>query len=254
MPGSVNCSYITNPQWQQLPASDSIPGSNIYIWHGVTNNLLLFYDDCNAVLTDQERATSARFYHSENRTRYTIQHGILRLLLSKYTGINAKKIRFTYNENKKPYLQNPVANPCFFNLSHSADDFLIAVGPEEFGVDIEQINTKKHWEDIASQYFGYREVQSITTAQNPDEAFFLFWTRKEAFLKATGTGIDENLPEIIALDGMHPIPPLYGNFNWFTESFTVGTEFMGAVTYPAPQKNIILLTVDEFLMRQLCNG
>ena len=251
MPGSVNCSYITNPQWQLLPAGDIKPDDGIYIWHGVTNNLLLFYDDCNAVLTEEERATAARFHHFENKRRYIIQHGILRRLLGKYTGTGAKDISFTYNENKKPYLQNTIANPCFFNLSHSADEFLIAISNQELGVDIERISPKKHWEDIASQYFGVREVQYITSDPNPDKAFFVCWTRKEAFLKATGTGIDDKLDAISALDGKHAIPADYPVVDWLTESFSVGSGFMGAVTYARPWKEIRLMRMDAALIASL---
>ena len=77
-------------------------------------------------------------------------------------------------------------------MSHSEDVALIALSPDvPLGVDVEAIRPLPDLLDIASRNFTSAETEVIASAP-PDErdlAFFLCWTRKEAFVKATGAGI-----------------------------------------------------------------
>ncbi|MES2275064.1 MAG: 4'-phosphopantetheinyl transferase superfamily protein [Bacteroidota bacterium] len=243
MPGSVNCSFIGQPGWGQLPASEGLNKYTIYIWRGATANLHPLYYACFALLDPQERARALRYHQLQDKQRYVIQHGILRVLLGSYLNVPAQDITFTYNQNKKPGL-TVTAKPCFFNISHSAGEFLIAIGDTELGVDIERINPDFAYADIASNYFSADEVVFINGSHNPTEAFFLLWTRKEALLKACGTGIDDNLPAMPGLDGPRELPADYPDTNWLTESFYTGNDFMGSITYPSPQKKIVFRQID----------
>ncbi|QKJ28306.1 4'-phosphopantetheinyl transferase superfamily protein [Mucilaginibacter mali] len=234
MPGTVECSFIGRPAWDQQPASDGLHKYTVYIWHGVTAGLLHLYDACFTLLEPQEQARALRYYQLKDKQRYVIQHGILRVLLGQQVNMPARQIPFTYNSNKKPGLA--VADrSCHFNISHSAGEFLIALGDTELGIDIEWMNPDFAYADVASQYFSAAEVDYINSSPDATAAFFLLWTRKEALLKACGTGIDDNLPDMPALDGKGTLPVDYENIGWITESFFTGENFMGSITYPSPK-------------------
>jgi 4'-phosphopantetheinyl transferase len=244
MPGSVNSSFIGQPNWRQPTLTNLLPETRtIYIWRGAITDFIDQYEGLFSLLSNQEQTAALRYYQVKDQQRYGVQHGVLRLLLGWYLNMPAKDIAYTYNETKKPYL---IGDGCFFNLSHSHGEFLIAIGNKEQGIDIEHINQNFAFQDIASNYFSTEEVAFINRSKNPTEAFFLLWTRKEALLKACGTGIDDNLPAMPALNGEYNLPADYQNVDWLTESFYAGKYFMGSITYPLPKKNIVFsnLTIE----------
>jgi 4'-phosphopantetheinyl transferase len=243
MPGSVHCRFIGQPAWGQLAVTEGLNKDTIYAWQGVTADLLYLYGACFALLDPLEQDRALCYHQLKDKQRYIIRHGILRVLLGLYLNLPSQDVSFSYHKNKKPYLNN-TGKTCFFNISQSADVFMIVIGDTEPGVDIERIDPDFAYGDIASNYFSVDELSYINNALNPTEAFYLLWTRKEALLKACGTGIDNDLPVMPALNGKYDLPASYLPANWLTESFYSGNDFMGSITYPSPQKKIIFAQID----------
>ncbi|GAB3918939.1 4'-phosphopantetheinyl transferase family protein [Mucilaginibacter boryungensis] len=254
MYGSVDCSFIHHPNWIERPLfTDGLKTDTIYIWKGNITTLLSFYEVCSNLLNDAERAKASTYHQQAHQQRYVLQHGILRCLLSWYLGSPAANIAFTFNPNKKPYLLNSNI-PCYFSLSYSGPEILIAISDRELGVDIERINQQFEYRDIAAQYFSAAEVAFINKADSPIEAFFLLWTRKEALLKAWGSGIDDNLPAIPALNGTHNSANASENTSWLTESFNAGTDIIASVAYASPKKETAFSMLDTKLITALLKG
>ena len=63
------------------------------------------------------------------------------------------------------------------------------------GIDVEHINPAIDYFDIARNFFALSEVNAIAATPSSKQAdlFFRLWTRKEAYLKATGRGITDGL-------------------------------------------------------------
>jgi 4'-phosphopantetheinyl transferase len=63
------------------------------------------------------------------------------------------------------------------------------------GVDVERIRPMRDADRIAERFFSAREAEAFCKVPpaEQDAAFFSLWTRKEAWLKATGDGISESL-------------------------------------------------------------
>ncbi len=83
-----------------------------------------------------------------------------------------------------------------FNLSHSEGVGLVALTRQtEIGVDVERVRALPEADELVKRFFSRRE--GIAYAQLPSDqkpaAFFNLWTRKEAWLKATGEGIAHSL-------------------------------------------------------------
>src|SRR5207245_857335 len=71
---------------------------------------------------------------------------------------------------------------------------IVAVG-KEVGIDVERVRSIPEMARIAQRFFAPAELESWN--RMPDEkrpvGFFRCWTRKEAFLKATGEGLGRAL-------------------------------------------------------------
>lgn len=143
-----------------------------------------------SLLSEQEKYRAGKFLMRADQERYVYAHGYLRLLISKYTGKEPFKIEVLEHTNKKPYIADC---PIKFNISHAGSHVLLGFSKTEIGVDIEYINYNIDYLSITHNYFAEKEIINIKNSNNPALLFFKYWTRKEAFLKAIGIGLDFDL-------------------------------------------------------------
>jgi 4'-phosphopantetheinyl transferase len=117
-----------------------------------------------------ERERAAAMHRAEARGRWVAARWALREVLGRYLGRDPAAIELRFGERGKPMLAEPGAS-LRFNLSHSGELALIAIGEErEVGVDVQR------------------------TGSRP-AAFYAGWTRREAVAKCHGTGLWAPLPE-----------------------------------------------------------
>ncbi len=143
-----------------------------------------------ALLDQDERSRAERFVRAEDRTRFIVSHGVLRKLLAERLGSAAAEIRFEALRYGKPFVPHSAWQ---FSLSHSGDFMLCAFARNlQLGVDIEQMRSMPDYDSIAERYFADDERRQLR--ELPDgrrqEGFFRIWTLKEAYLKATGEGLN----------------------------------------------------------------
>jgi len=174
------------------------------ITHKLNANIVdLWLDDlsCNSLqqllhdipLSDDEQQKAASFHFAEHRRHYVLAHQYLRWVLSQYLGLAPLAIEFTQNIFGKPALaehQNTLELQ--FNLSHSDCFIGIAIGKTHaLGVDIETVKPNNDITALAEHCFStteWQEFASLPTAQQAPE-FYRHWSRKEAYIKAIGTGL-----------------------------------------------------------------
>ena len=130
----------------------------------------------------------------EARRRDLVLSGVaLRAILASYLDCDPRTLRFVVAPGGKPHLEaDGGREPLSFNLSHSRGRALVAVAPRgEVGVDVERFRRDLPIERLAARFFSPREIAALrsTTEALRHAAFFACWTRKEAFVKATGAGI-----------------------------------------------------------------
>ncbi len=94
-----------------------------------------------------------------------------------------------YNKNNKPYLKN---NKLFFNISHSKDMVAIVISDKECGIDIEWVNYNKSIEKIINKVLSLKELKSYNIRKDKVKYFYSKWTKKEAYFKKIGVGIEMN--------------------------------------------------------------
>ena len=95
-------------------------------------------------------------------------------------------------EKGKPYVRLPGSGPRtapFISVSHSEDTFALLVSDWEAGLDIQYARNAKT-DRIAARYFTQDETEQIADDETGDR-FFELWTRKEAYGKYVGTGLEQ---------------------------------------------------------------
>lgn len=130
------------------------------------------------------------------RDRRDAQRSLLGKLLL-MDGLQTLKLReyslasLTYNAYGRPGFGPGID----FSISHSGDYAVCAIsGGEPVGIDLEEIKAVP-FEDFNDQ-FSRAEWRTIETSATPLQHFYVAWTKKEAFLKALGTGLQTPLNEI----------------------------------------------------------
>lgn len=150
-------------------------------------------------LSDDERKRAGNYYAKFLSDRYIISHGILRLILSRYTERSPKNLRFVTNKYGKPFLKDSEIK---FNMSHSRNmvSYIIAFD-NAVGIDIEFNNDSLDVTQLSKSVLSPKEI-TILNALNPKEryeVFYSLWTKKEALIKAIGSGLSYPISSIDAL-------------------------------------------------------
>ncbi len=188
-----------------------------------------------ATLSAQEQARASRFVFDRDRRRYLAAHVGLRDLLAARTGVPAAELVFEEGPFGKPALAEGL---CAFNLSHSEDVALVALadaGVGEIGVDVEMQRPMADAAALARQNFSAEENDELAATPSSDQslAFLLGWTRKEACLKAIGSGLSIAPNIFTAGLGMGPRSVLIdtpaGMASVWVESFRHGADVVGSV-------------------------
>lgn len=180
----------TSGSWPHLAAGD------VHLWRAPLPPLAQDLGRLAAWLSTDEAERSRRFRFSRDRHSFIAAHGFLRLTLSRYLGVAPRDLEFAAGTSGKPRLAGTGARHLRFNISHTNGLALIAVTRgREVGVDIERIKPGFDWGEIAPKYFSAPERDALAALPPPQRsrAGYDVWTRKEAWVKAVGTGLMTNL-------------------------------------------------------------
>jgi 4'-phosphopantetheinyl transferase len=205
------------------------------------------------LLSVAERVRADRFYTEPLRMRYAVAHGWTRRILARYLEDDPAALGFSEGEFGKPALAGSRAGALHFNLSHSGDIGLVAVSADgPIGVDVERWDGETDHLQLAERFFSPHEREQLR-ALAADRAtlvagFFAAWTRKEAYLKATGCGITQGLHHFdVSLAPTAPPRLLADRLNpaatreWVMDAIGVGTGYSAAVVARAPFHRTVLL-------------
>jgi medium-chain acyl-[acyl-carrier-protein] hydrolase len=170
------------------------PGSNeVAVWQIDLDENLEKMSGLERLLSEEERQRADRFHFNLDRQRYVIGRAALRRLLGSLLRCGPEEVQFRYNSQGKPELVRREGKADWrFNVAHSGGLAVIAISlGREVGVDVEGIRPEVECLELARRYFSTREIAELESTPPADRrrAFFQGWTRKEAYLKAHGTGL-----------------------------------------------------------------
>jgi 4'-phosphopantetheinyl transferase len=174
--------------------------NQIHVWCAALSEFASELGPLNALLSSRERERAERFRFAKDRNHFVARRGILRGILSRYLEQPPPEIDLRHGRFGKPEVNGDfVRGNLQFSVSHSADLALYAVTRAcPIGVDVEHVRPFPQFEKIASRFFSphEREMLMALRPEQQSEGFFACWTRKEAFLKATGEGLGRDLAEV----------------------------------------------------------
>ena len=149
-------------------------------------------DAALAEISNQRREQAVRFKHELGQRLCVLAYRLLKQGLSEVYGIEENPI-FEYNEHGKPSI---VGHPeICFNLSHCKEAAVCAISDDPVGVDVESIREYK--ENLVRYTMNDGEVREIEGSDNPAATFIRLWTMKEATMKFIGTGISNDMKNVI---------------------------------------------------------
>jgi 4'-phosphopantetheinyl transferase len=136
-----------------------------------------------------------------------------KLMLNRVLEDHARDIRnLKFNEFGKPFIDNFLD----FSTSHSEDRIVFCFSSEgKVGIDIEKI-TKIHIENFES-ILTRNELNYIDSQKDKSRHFLNIWTKKEAVLKAMGTGLCD---DIVLLETLNPLV-IFKEEIWFFKEIDI---------------------------------
>jgi len=149
-----------------------------------------------ALLGPDEVARAGRFRRPGDRERFVVARALVRMVLASYLETAAHRLRFDTGRWGKPFVVIPHdAPPLHYNLSHTQDAIVLAVARRTVGVDVERWSNDIAYDEVAAIVFSPAERRELARARGAakQRAFFTGWTRKEAYIKATGRGLSAGL-------------------------------------------------------------
>jgi 4'-phosphopantetheinyl transferase len=215
--------------------------------------------DCDlASLDDAERARLAGQLDPRAARRFALTRALLRRLLGQRLGIGAAQVPIRVGPHGKPFC--PAAPTLGFNVSHSERSALVAIGEgREVGVDVESLSSFDASAPLWPLACADAECRWLERhRENADRAFAALWTRKEALLKAAGTGL--RAPPT-GIDLSAQMLAEAGGATWRTsagaataawQTLALGPDQRGAVAVlDAPAGRSLRVTVHDFDVRRL---
>ena len=184
-------------EWSAPPAALALGHGQVHVWRASLDRLGSRAEELQSLLDADERERATRFRFEQDRLRFIVARGVLRMLLGRYLARHPSELTFVYSPLGKPSLPPDLrARLLRFNLSHSNEFALFAFTFEgEVGIDIEQLCADFPEEEIAERFFSSGEVAALGALAPAlkTEGFFNCWTRKEAYIKAVGDGLSHQL-------------------------------------------------------------
>ena len=225
--------------------------SQIHIWSFPTKASRYVVTAFEGTLVHEERDRALRFRFDHLYASFIIAHGALRHLLGHYLNCNPSEVAFVYGVKGKFALASP--SSIQFNLTHSGNLAVIALTTGlEIGVDVEHMRPLSDIQQIADQFFCPEEASEVMSAPQTERelAFFRCWTRKEAYIKATGDGLSAPLSSFrVTVHRDVPARFVHIQHNateaeaWTLHDLQVAVDYAAALAYRAQRRSLRLFSV-----------
>jgi 4'-phosphopantetheinyl transferase len=224
----------------QIEAPLALPEDEVQLWRVDLEAIRAEESRWQKILSSDEATRASRFHFSRDRQCFVAGRALLRIILAGYLATDANGLRFSYSDKEKPSLAPPHADSnVMFNISHSGGVALLAfTRGRAIGVDVEQVRSDFELEAIARRFFSAHEQSQLAAvpAEEKPAAFFRCWTRKEAYIKATGDGLSLPLSQFdvsLAAGEQNALlatrPDASEVSRWLLRDVPGGTGFMAAV-------------------------
>ena len=161
----------------------------------------------HTLLSPEEKQRHNQFRQPDDRRDYAVAHALLRSSLSDYVDAPTDMWRFRLGKSGKPELSvcAGARTSLTFNLSHTRGIVACAItAGMPVGVDV--VSTEAHFDyaEVASRCLSADELVHLEALPHKDRSarFMELWALKEAYTKATGRGLSDEISDFgFALEG-----------------------------------------------------
>jgi len=186
--------------WEPPPTRVCLGRGEVHVWRAALSAEGSRGAGQMGSLSEQERLGARGFHFAKDRDRYVLSRSILRQLLGLYLGRRPAAVDISVGPFGKPFVpEDSAGSGLRFNLSHSGDFALYAfsVG-RDVGIDLERSVPLELDELDSAGFLSEREKLELSSlgGRSRQEALLRCWARKEAYIKATGEGMNAPLTEI----------------------------------------------------------
>lgn len=151
-----------------------------------------FVEKCITFFPKWRKEKMLRYKHLKGQIQCGLGYVLLIHALQE-EGVFKEMPEFSYNEHDKPFLKNYPG--WYFNISHSKTAVCCVLSRKEMGIDIEEVGEYK--ESLAAYICNDKELESLHDSENKADDFYKLWTRKEAVFKMIGSGITNDIKDIL---------------------------------------------------------
>jgi 4'-phosphopantetheinyl transferase len=206
------------------------------VWSAALDQPAEVVQRLHGLLAADERSRADRFHFDRDRRRFIVGRGVLRSLLGSYVHQPPDRIVINYSAYGKP----ASAAPLQFNVAHSHELAVFAFTAQApVGIDVEyQQRVVSDRDRLAERFFAPQEHEAYRALPEAEKrpAFFRCWTRKEAYIKAIGTGLSHPLDRfVVSLAPDQPAALLsstddaLASQRWLLVHLEPRTDYVGAV-------------------------
>jgi 4'-phosphopantetheinyl transferase len=177
-------------------------------------------------LDPAERRRAAALRDPRDRARFCACHGWLRVALARELGVAPSEVPLVAPTDHKPWVER---SALCFSASRSGASALLAVSwSGEVGVDVEEVRDGADPLRFAARWYTPAERASVekTPVELRNRRCLEIWTRKEAYLKATGSGLTVS-PASVEVAPAGPGPARIGD--WVVHQLAAGSGIAAAV-------------------------
>jgi 4'-phosphopantetheinyl transferase len=226
--------------WGIPPSDLTLLDDQVHVWQAALDQPPDVVDWLAETLSPDELARAERFHFARGRRRFIVSRGVLRTILGRYLRIDPRQVQFRYSSRGKPYLAEGMWDDALrFNLAHSHELAVYGVTRgREVGIDLERVRPLADAEGIVGRFLSTRENAEFRSLPESLklEAFYNCWTRKEAYLKATGDGLGRALDtfDVSLLPGvpaalLHVDGDRAESARWALRTLAPGSEYVAAL-------------------------
>lgn len=184
--------------WTRFTAQP-LSGGGVHVWLSSLDACVPCPDSLS-LLSGEEMARLAGMGSALQRQRFSAGRVLMRRIIGQYVDQAAQDLQFIRGDNGKVELATADGQaPLYLSLSHCEGHIALALCRDAIvGLDLETTMRRCNRDMVADRFFTAYERATLCGAQPHEQArhFFLSWTLKEAYIKATGEGFRTHLDQI----------------------------------------------------------
>jgi 4'-phosphopantetheinyl transferase len=167
----------------------------VHVWYASTENIVpdIKQSKFYLSLSSEEKKRSESFIFNKDKDQYILAHGLLREILSKYSGFSSSELDFGLSEKGKPFILNKMGFVLEFSLTHTRGLVACVISLDNVcGIDAETIRHLEDAESLFSSICSQQEMSKLHQENNQEKRqlqFYKYWVLKEAYVKALGEGL-----------------------------------------------------------------